>query len=52
MQERLSPPEAADVDVDYVINLGISLLHAAIGRDITITDPVSGEEETYKLWQK
>ena len=41
---------AETADLNYVINLGITLLHAAIGKTISFTDPSPGEEEVYRLW--
>jgi hypothetical protein len=47
VQENL----AAKADMDYVISLGITLLHSAIGKKITLTDSTTGEEEDFQLWQ-
>lgn len=38
-------------DVAYVVRLAISLLNAARGKDITFTDPNTGQFEEYRLWQ-
>lgn len=38
-------------DVAYVVRLAISLLDAAKGKDITFTDPNTGQYEEYRLWQ-
>src|SRR6478672_5113924 len=42
---------AGQADMDYVIKLGITLLHSAMGKTITLTDPSTGEEEDFQLWQ-
>jgi len=42
---------AGDADTDYVIKLGITLLHSAIGKTITLSDSTTGEEEDFQLWQ-
>jgi hypothetical protein len=49
IQRRLASPEATDVE--YVVRLAISLLHEAVGKEITFTDPQSGEFEEYRLWR-
>jgi hypothetical protein len=50
IQRNLASPEASSVD--YVVRLAISLLHEAINKDITFTDPATGEFEEYQLWRQ
>lgn len=49
VQGQLAAPEADGVD--YVVRLAISLIHQAIGKTITFTDPGTGESEEYRLWR-
>jgi hypothetical protein len=50
IQRHLAAPDAGDAD--YVVRLAISLLHQAIGKDITFTDPGTGQSEEYSLWRQ
>jgi hypothetical protein len=51
MAQEVRANLAGQEDMDYVIKLGITLLHSAIGKTITLTDPSTGEEEDFQLWQ-
>lgn len=49
IQKQLASTEATDVE--YVVRLAVSLLNQAVGKEITFTDPSTGEYEEYRLWR-